>query len=87
LLRPIHSNVKPWAKPAAKKVRVNATWRRPSTVIRQFRVAGRLCLYWEAAPHTVNEATDCDVAYWQILLQKSAATDGSVGHFAKDDRL
>jgi hypothetical protein len=41
----------------------------------------------EAAPHTVNEATDCDVAYWQILLQKSAATDGSVGHFAKDDRL
>jgi hypothetical protein len=24
---------------------------------------------------------------WQILLQKSAATDGSFGHFARDDRL
>jgi hypothetical protein len=25
--------------------------------------------------------------FWQILLQKSAATDGSVGQFAKGDRL
>ncbi|EIG62215.1 hypothetical protein [Bradyrhizobium canariense] len=25
--------------------------------------------------------------YWPILLQKSAVSDGSFGHFSKDDRL
>ena len=29
----------------------------------------------------------CEVRKLHILLRKSAATDGSVGHFAKDDRL
>jgi hypothetical protein len=39
-------------------------------------------------PSTANLSRRCGhVSFVPILLQKSAATDGLFGHFAKDDRL
>ena len=37
--------------------------------------------------HPISSLPISDGCSWQILLQKSAVSDGSFGHFAKDDRL
>ena len=42
---------------------------------------------WRQGNHAALTSSHFNVRFVSILLQKSAATDGSFGHFAKDDRL
>ena len=49
-----------------------------------FGVAGMLCRRWETAPHMVNEAIECDVAYWPFSAfpdtPRNALSQGQTRH-------